>query len=227
MISERLGALAVIHFDQTVGEAANLLGSGKFGLDPDEALGAARLVERSAHGQLARHGFTCLGQCGGGARGRDDQGDARRAELLFRTAQLAVDVLLEPGYVVFLGRVGAEELLLQADRAEGKAHQLAQPALVGEGYLATAAAEVDEKAARTRSGFMGYHSQVDQTALFEPGDDLDIPSGRRFDPRSKGGGIARVAHRAGGHHAGLVHHMQLHRFLKALEGPDGVRHGVG
>ena len=67
---------------------------------------------------------------------------------------------------------------------------------------------------------------MDQAAFFESRDDLDLPPGCGLYPLGEGRGVTRVAHGAGCDHAHLVRHMQLHRFLEALERANGVGHCI-
>ena len=168
-----------------------------------------------------------LGQRGRRAGGRDHQVHSRDSHLALGAAEFTVDVLLQAGDVLLLGRIGAKELLLQADRAERQAHHLLDASLVGERDLAASTAEIDQHAASPRPRLQRDDAEMDQAAFFEAGDHLDLPAGGRLDPRRKGCGVAGVAHGAGGHHANLVHHVELHRLLETLECADGVRHRVG
>ena len=65
---------------------------------------------------------------------------------------------------------------------------------------------------------------MNEPALLEAGDDLDIPAGLGLHSRLEDRRVACVAHGRGGHHANLPRPMQLHRPLKALERLERRRH---
>jgi hypothetical protein len=69
--------------------------------------------------------------------------------------------------------------------------------------------------------------EVDEPALFQAGDDLDIPTGLGLHPGLEGRCVAGVAHGRCGYHTNLVHPVQLHRTLKPLESAQRSCHGLG
>jgi hypothetical protein len=166
------------------------------------------------------------GQSSGRARGRDHQTHFGQAEFALGTAQLQINKFAQTRNVFFAGRVGLEKLLLQAHGAERKADHLLDARVFRVRDLAAAAAEIDHQAAAARAGFMRDDAEMDEAALFKAGDDFNSPSGGGFDPGTEGLRVARVARRAGRDDTYAVDNMLLHGLVEALEGLDGVGHGL-
>ncbi len=163
------------------------------------------------------HGHAGFSQRGCSSGGRDDEADAGRAHFALGTLQFAVEVLFQAGYILLVWRIAAEEFLLQPDCAKGQADHLANAALIGEGDLATSAAKVDQDATALGAWFVRDDAEMDEAALFQTGNDFDLPAGGRFDPCGESGAVAGVAHGGGGNDTDLIDHVKLDGFLEALE----------
>jgi len=89
--------------------------------------------------------------------------------------------------------------------------------VVRQGDLATTAAHIDQQAPALRAR-LTHHPAMDQACLFEPGDDLHIPTGFGFHPGKKGLCVAGIAQGRCGHRAHVVAAVQLDRPIEALQG---------
>ncbi len=105
-------------------------------------------------------------------------------------------------------RIVLEERLAQADRAERLGVRIQQVPAVGRDDLGAAAADIDDQDTLVALRPNALHSQMDQPRLFAARNDFH----RRADcfrrACQKFALIARVANRAGGHHA-HAHHVEL------------------
>src|SRR5713101_5357609 len=66
---------------------------------------------------------------------------------------------------------------------------------------------------------------MDQPPLFQPADDLDLPSRGGADPVHESASITGVTQRAGGHHPHYVRSGLLRRLVEALQNFNRARHG--
>ena len=167
----------------------------------------------------------------GRARGGDDLRDVLRPNFDVGLAQLTGDELPHSRQPLDRRRIHRQELPGQAHSAQRQADGFLDVLALGERNLAASAAQIDQQypACRSRlgTGHAADQAQVNQPALLEAGDNLHIPAGFGLHPGLKGQRVARIAHGRGGHHADLLHAMQLHRPLKALERLNRSRHRLG
>jgi len=70
-------------------------------------------------------------------------------------------------------------------------------------------------------------AQVDEPPFFQAGNDIQLPTGNRFEPLAKEPGIVAVTQGAGGDNARPFHSVALHRAMKTAQHLERMRHGLG
>src|SRR5689334_23091941 len=104
------------------------------------------------------------------------------ADLGRDTTDLFGDVLAHALDFLRFWRIMQQELLGKPHGSKRQAEHLTDVSLLGDGYLATAAAEIEEQNIFILDTQVRKNPKVNQAPLFESRNDLDLPAHCRLDP---------------------------------------------
>src|SRR5215469_17752188 len=124
-------------------------------------------------------------QRGGCARCRDYVLDPGTGNALYDAVDLARDEATQAFQFTLTGRVVAQEFIRQANGAERKTDGVANVSTSRNSQFTTSPAKVQHQSGRFIDARTRNQTEVNQPCLFDAGDDLNAPAGRRMNPLQK------------------------------------------
>src|SRR6185437_5383003 len=174
---------------------------------------------------LDRSGRLC--QCSRGSRSGNRQIDAIFANRGRNPADLLRNVLAHPLDFLRLWRIMQQKLLCEPHSAKRQAEHLANVSTFGDGYLATASAEIEQEHVFVLNAEVRENPEMDQPPFFESGNDLDLPARRGFHPFEEAACVLGIAQWTGRDDSHLLYVKLLCCAVEPGEHLDGLRHCFG
>ncbi len=110
-----------------------------------------------------------------------------------------------------------QEFVGQADGAQRQTDRTANAPFTRDGKFATAAAKIHHQDWRRGDTQAGYEPEVNESGLFNSGDDADLPSGGGAYPLQESMRVARIPKSAGGNHSHRIGSRPLHGAMKSAK----------
>lgn len=167
------------------------------------------------------------GQGRGCSRGRQSHLHAGTHDASRGASHLARNKPAHALQFAFARRIVAEKFISEPHCAQRQADSVADMPAPGNGKFTTATAEINHQNRGVAEAKVGDQAEVDQSALFQAGDNLDRPSRGRTHPFQKSLRVSGIAQGAGGDDANRIRSQSLGRAMEAAQHLDRFRHRRG